>query len=237
MESRLPRKQSVVRIAMKKVKTKLSLTEEGATPVNWKVIFLVFVSLFSSAFTMTILFPFLPEMIKGFGYKEEEKGYYAGIVASAMFLGRGTGSFFWGWLSDRRGRRPVMLITIVLNGICSLAFGFTTNIVYAFVTRFLTGLVNGTVITAKTVLYEISDNTNQAVGMSVVSVAWGIGIILGPTVGGYLASPCKRYPDTFPAEGLFYNFPYLIPGAFAFLICLFGFVIDLIWLPETLSMK
>ena len=47
MESRLPRKQSVVWIAMKKVKTKLSLTEEGATPVNWKVIFLVFVSLVS----------------------------------------------------------------------------------------------------------------------------------------------------------------------------------------------
>ena len=47
MGPRLPRKQSVVWVAMKKVKTKLSLTEEGATPVDWKVIFLVFVSLVS----------------------------------------------------------------------------------------------------------------------------------------------------------------------------------------------
>ena len=39
-------------------------------------------------------------------------------------------------------------------------------------------------MTAKTVLYEISDNTNQAVGMSIISVAWGLGVILGPTVGG-----------------------------------------------------
>ena len=47
METKLPRKQSVVWVAMKSVKTKLSLTEEGASPVNWKVIFLVFVSLVS----------------------------------------------------------------------------------------------------------------------------------------------------------------------------------------------
>ena len=47
MGLRLPRKQSVIWVAMKKVKTKLSLTEEGATPVDWKVIFLVFVSLVS----------------------------------------------------------------------------------------------------------------------------------------------------------------------------------------------
>ena len=45
-------------------------------------------------------------------------------------------------------------------------------------------LISGTVVTAKTVLYEISDNSNQAVGMSIISVAWGLGVILGPTVGG-----------------------------------------------------
>ena len=48
-------------------------------------------------------------------------------------------SFFWGWLSDKFGRRPIILITVFLNGFFSLAFGFPM----AVITRFLTGLANG----------------------------------------------------------------------------------------------
>ncbi|XP_052802719.1 uncharacterized protein LOC128232950 [Mya arenaria] len=232
-----PRKQSAAWVAMKKVKTTLSLTNKGATPVNWKCVFLVFISLFSSSFNITFLFPFLPEMILMFGFKEEEKGYYAGIVASALFLGRFVGCYFWGWLSDKKGRKPIILITVILNGVSSLAFGFTTTLWFAFVTRFISGLVNGTVGTAKTILYEISDNTNQAVGMSIISVAWGSGIIVGPAVGGYLANPCKSYPDVFPSEGFFYKFPYFIPGFAAFIICLIPFLLDVFLLPETLNLK
>ncbi|WAR01875.1 PTR36-like protein [Mya arenaria] len=205
-----PRKQSAAWVAMKKVKTTLSLTNKGATPVNWKCVFLVFISLFSSSFNITFLFPFLPEMIL-----EEEKGYYAGIVASAFY--------FWGWLSDKKGRKPIILITVILNGVSSLAFGFTTTLWFAFVTRFISGLVN--------------DNTNQAVGMSIISVAWGSGIIVGPAVGGYLANPCKSYPDVFPSEGFFYKFPYFIPGFAAFIICLIPFLLDVFLLPETLNLK
>lgn len=233
----ISKRKPLVKVAMNKIKTSLSLTAKGASPSNWKVIFLVFISLFSSSFNITFLFPFLPEMILMFGYKEEEKGYYAGIVASALFVGRAFGSYFWGWLSDRKGRKPVMLITVLLNGVSSLAFGFTTNIYFAVITRLLSGLVNGTVGTAKTILYEVSDNTNQAVGMSIISVAWGSGIIAGPAVGGYLANPCKRYPNIFPSQGFFYKFPYIFPGLFSFVLCLIPFILDFILLPETLQYK
>ena len=54
--------------------------------------------------------------------------------------------------------------------------------------------ISGTVIIAKTVLYEISDNTNQAVGMSIISVAWGIGIVAGPTVGGTVKPDLSNHP-------------------------------------------
>lgn len=52
-------------------------------------------------------------------------------------------SFFWGWLSDRMGRRPVILMTIFGNGLCCLLFGLTVNLPMALVTRFLAGLANG----------------------------------------------------------------------------------------------
>ncbi|KAJ8312005.1 LOW QUALITY PROTEIN: hypothetical protein KUTeg_009378 [Tegillarca granosa] len=193
----LPKRKSSIWVI---VRDKMSLTEKGSTPLNWKVLSLVFLSLFCSSMTLTFLFPFLPEMIL-------EKGYYAGIVASAVFLGRAFGSYFWGWLSDKKGRKPVMLLTISLNGICCLIFGFTTNWSMAVVLRFLNGLVNGTVGTAKTILYEMSDNSNQALGMSAISVAWGSGIILGPAIG------------------------------VVFIISVIGFVLDWIFLPETLGMR
>lgn len=52
-------------------------------------------------------------------------------------------SFFWGWLSDRMGRRSVILMIIFGNGLCCLLFGLIVNLFMVFVIRFLVGLVNG----------------------------------------------------------------------------------------------
>ncbi|XP_064612549.1 uncharacterized protein LOC135476450 [Liolophura sinensis] len=220
-----------------KLKSCITLTPEGATPINYKVMALCILALFSSSLTITFLFPFLPEMILSFGYAEEEKGYYAGIVASAMFAGRAFGSYFWGWLSDKKGRRPILIITIIGNGIFSLAFGFSRNLTQAIAFRFLTGLSNGSVGTAKTVLYEISDNSNQAVGMTTLSLAWGGGIILGPAIGGYFASPAKKYSSVFDPSGFFGHYPYILPSIIVFSVAVFAVVI-LFWkMPETLKTK
>lgn len=233
-EVRLPRRKSSVWVLVKK---KLSVTEKGATPMQWKLVGLVFMSLFGSAFSLTFLFPFLPEMVLWFGYKEEDKGYYAGMIASSVFFGRAMGSYVWGWLSDKFGRRPIMLITLFFNGLFSLAFGFTINFPMALITRFLTGLANGTVGTAKTVLYEISDNSNQALGMSIISMAWGAGLILGPTFGGLLADPEKNYPLVFGGSEVLREFPYLLPGLLVFVVCTIVSVVDFFMLPETLKSK
>lgn len=170
------------------VKDALSLVPKDATPPDWGILWLVFISLFSSAFTLTFLFPFLPEMVLTFGYSETEKGTYVGLIASSVFAGRAVGSFFWGWLADVKGRRLVLLCTIFGNGVFSFLFGFTHSLSMAMLLRFLAGLANGTVGTAKTILYDVSDNTNQAFSMSMISVAWGSGLILGPTLGAFLRS-------------------------------------------------
>ncbi|XP_059143751.1 uncharacterized protein LOC131931076 [Physella acuta] len=216
---------------------KLKLVEDGATPPNWKYIGLVFVALFSSASTLTFLFPFLPEMVLTFGYSETEKGTYAGIIASAVFAGRVIGSVFWGWLADRYGRKIVLLITISFNGLFAGLFGFADNIVVAVIFRFLCGAVNGTVGTAKTILYDISDNTNQALSMSMLSISWGMGLIIGPTLGGLLASPAKKWPDAFDEQGLFGRFPYLLASLFPFVTCVLVFIIILFKFDETFVIK
>ncbi|KAH9525490.1 Protein ZINC INDUCED FACILITATOR 1 [Bulinus truncatus] len=148
------------------------------------------------------------------GYTETEKGTYAGIIASAVFAGRVVGSVFWGWLADRQGRKIVLLITISLNG-----------------------LFAGTVGTAKAILYDISDNSNQALSMSMLSISWGMGLIVGPAVGGLLASPVKKWPNAFDENGLFGQFPYLLSSAFPFVTCCIIFVVVYLKFDETFIVK
>ncbi|ESO95559.1 hypothetical protein LOTGIDRAFT_175151 [Lottia gigantea] len=221
----------------KNIKGKLSLVPPGATPPNWKTIGLMFMSLFGSAFGLVFLFPFLPEMILSFGYTEEEKGYYAGLVASSVFAGRALSNYLWGYLSDIKGRKLVLLISILLNGLFCFAFGFSKNLVMALVFRFCAGACNGIIGTVKTVLYEISDDTNQAVCMSVLSLSWGMGLIVGPSVGGWLASPNKKYPDVFGDNWFFEMFPYILPGSFCFLWSFISFAVVYFQFEETYQLK
>ncbi|KAL8594423.1 hypothetical protein ACOMHN_018131 [Nucella lapillus] len=146
------------RTCCQRFKDAFSLVPPGVTPPNWHILWLAFISLFTSAFTLTFLFPFLPDMILTLGYSEEEKGTYVGLVASSVFAGRAAGSFFWGWLADLKGRRLVLLVTIFFNGLFSFLFGFSHSLPLAMVLRFLAGLVNGTVVVPKTVLYDVSDS-------------------------------------------------------------------------------
>ena len=80
----------------------------------------------------------------------------------------------------------MLLVCLVLLSISNLAFGFCMNIWLSCAVRFMNGLVNGVIVVSKTILYEVSDNTNQAAIMSVIGLAWGSGIILGPLISGEL---------------------------------------------------
>ncbi|XP_074642716.1 uncharacterized protein LOC141899965 isoform X2 [Tubulanus polymorphus] len=182
------------------------------------------------------MFPFLPALVLYLGYAEEEKGYYAGIIASSFFIGRVVASYFWGWLSDKKGRRVVILSNLGCLCILTLMFGFTTNLWFAIIDRFLTGVMNGVIGTGKVVLYEVSDNSNQAVHMIVISVAWGCGSFLGPAISGFLATPVEKYPDSFDKNGIFGMFPFLLPCIVGCAMLIFTTIIVYIYLPETNEM-
>lgn len=141
-------------------------------------------------------------MVKSFGISEEDTGYYAGLVASAMFLGRTLGCYFWGWLADKIGRRPVILISLILSIIGMGSFGLSVSLVMAIITRFVVGLTNGVIGCAKAIVSEVSDNTNQALAASVILTGWNMGLIVGPGIGGYLAEPAQKYSNVFP-EGVY----------------------------------
>ncbi|CAJ1958685.1 unnamed protein product [Sphenostylis stenocarpa] len=181
------------------------------------------------------LYPFVYFMVKDFNIAdtEEDISTYAGYVGSSMMLGRALTSILWGMISDRYGRKPVIIIGIIAVVIFNTLFGLSTSFWMAISMRFLLGSLNGLLGPIKAYATEICREEDQALGLSTVVAAWGVGLVIGPALGGYLAQPVLKYPHVFPKESFWDRFPYFLP---CFIISAFAFVsaIACIWLPETL---
>jgi hypothetical protein len=81
----------------------------------------------------------------------------------------------------------------------------------------------------------ITDSTNQANGMSVLALSWGLGSCVGPLLGGFLASPVDLYPSYFDPGGLFGQLPFLLPCLSITGMCVVAFVATLLLLPPDID--
>lgn len=113
------------------------------TPLPFKKILILSLILFANAFMNTMLLPFIAFMVLDFRIPELEVGKYSGYLLSSFMLGQLLCSYLWGVLSDKVGRRPVLLAALSLSSIGCLSFGFSTNYKMAIIIRFLTGSFNG----------------------------------------------------------------------------------------------
>ncbi|KAL7093057.1 hypothetical protein ACP275_11G018900 [Erythranthe tilingii] len=165
--------------------------------------------------------------------REEDISFYAGYVGSAFMLGRALTSLLWGKVADKYGRRPIIMIGTFTVVIFNTLFGLSVNFWMAISTRFLLGSLCGILGPMRAYASEICREEHQALGMSVVGTSWGIGLVIGPAVGGFLAQPAEKYPHIFSADSLFGRFPYFLPCLVISLFALVAFIISY-WLPETL---
>ncbi|KAF7087377.1 hypothetical protein CFC21_090570, partial [Triticum aestivum] len=181
------------------------------------------------------LFPFLYFMIRDLYIAKtvEDIGFYAGFVGASYMLGRTLTSTAWGMVADRIGRKPVIVLGLFSVILFSALFGLSVHYWMAVSTRFLLGSLNGIIGPIRAYAIEVCRPEHHAIALSLVSTAWAIGLILGPTIGGYLAQPTEKYPKLFPVDSLFGRFPYLLP---CLCISVFSFpvLISCVWLPETL---
>ncbi|KAL4203409.1 hypothetical protein AMTRI_Chr01g127770 [Amborella trichopoda] len=206
--------------------------ERGTPFLN---VFSIWAVILCSSLPISLLFPFLYFMVRDFHITEqvEDIGFYAGFVGSSFMVGRFLTSYLWGMAADRYGRKPVILCgvgsIVLFNGL----FGLSNSFWMAVITRFILGCFNGLLGTIKAYASELFREDHQALAMSVVGTSWGIGLIIGPAIGGYLAQPAEKYPNTFSKDSLFGRFPYFLPclciSVFAFVVFIASF-----WLPETI---
>lgn len=173
---------------------------------------------------------YLPKMALTFPeVSDEQVGLYVGLIASCFALAQFTTNFFWGWVSDKIGRKPVVLTGTVLTAACFLAFGFCRTLWQAILVQIFMGLVNGNQGIISTCLGEITDRTNQSKAFTYLPVVYGIGAITGPAVGGLLIF------EKNPFTGKPNPFPYIFPNLFSAAVLTIDLILTTIFLEESLE--
>ncbi|GAB4844010.1 Probable peptide/nitrate transporter At3g43790, variant 2 [Ancistrocladus abbreviatus] len=206
---------------------KIDKFKEENPGVPFKHFFFVsFISL-CAALPISSLFPFLYFMIRDFhiAKSEEDISFYAGFVGSSFMFGRALASVPWGMVADVYGRKPVIMFGVIT----------VTNFWMALSTRFLLGSLCGILGPIRAYASEVCRKEFQALAMALISTSWGIGLVIGPAIGGFLAQPAEKYPNVFSEESIFGRFPYLLP-CLVISIFSFGVFVACIWLPESLHM-
>lgn len=191
---------------------------------------------FVNAYAMTFVFSFAGLMVVEIGAAEnkDEAGYSAGYIMSAIMAGRAISSYGWGLFADRYGRKPVILIALANIVVLSIVFGFVGSLGMAIVVRTLTGFFNGIIATGKTMSAELASGPEStSYCMSIIIAAWSLGLVIGPSVGGWLSYPADKMPEYFSKEGLFGLYPFLLPCISCSLLAVVGLALNIVFLVET----
>ena len=178
----------------------------------------ILITVFIDVLGIGIIIPILPELIKDFaGGSTTLAGRWFGVLAATYAVTQFFFSPLLGALSDRVGRRPVILISLFGLGIDYIIMGFAPSIAWLFVGRLFAGVMGASITTANAYIADVSGPENRARNFGLIGVAFGLGFIFGPALGGILG-------------GIDLRLPFFASAGLALVNWLYGFFV----LPESL---
>lgn len=187
---------------------------------NWNVVRrILFLTVFIDLLGFGVAVPILAFSAKEYG----ASGMTLGLILGSFSLMQFFFSPVWGRLSDRIGRRPVIVGSLLGNVIGFATFAFASNVAMLFAARIITGIAAASVPTAQAYIADSTDETNRAKGMAIVGMAFGLGLVLGPPLGGILSGYGVDLGLT----------PNLLPGAAAALLSMTALLMAIFALPES----
>jgi DHA1 family tetracycline resistance protein-like MFS transporter len=179
----------------------------------------IFITLLIDVTGIGIIIPVLPKLISELtGGNLSEASRYGGWLMFAYAIMQFLFSPVLGGLSDQFGRRPVLLLSLFGFGLDYLLLAFAPNIGWLFLGRLLAGVMGASFTTATAYIADISTPEKRAKNFGMVGVAFGLGFIIGPVLGGVLGQFGSRVP-------------FLAAAGLSFLNWLYGYIV----LPESLA--
>ncbi|KAI1818018.1 major facilitator superfamily domain-containing protein [Poronia punctata] len=182
------------------------------------------------------IFPYVYFMIEDFHITDDHDkiSFYAGMVTSAFTFAEFSTAILWGRLSDKIGRKPVLMTGLVGTAVSVLVFGFAPSLPVALMARAIGGFLNGNMGVLQTTVAELATvekHKNRA--FTLMPLVWCLGSVIGPMIGGTLARPCISYPSLFSPGTIWDRYPYLLPNLFSAFVVLVGVINGLLFLEET----
>jgi MFS transporter, DHA1 family, tetracycline resistance protein len=176
----------------------------------FSIIFVVFIDLLG----FSLILPLLPYYAETFNASEFTTGLLIASYAAMQLIG----APILGRLSDRIGRRPVLLASVFGTFVGFVLLGFANALWILFASRILDGISGGNLSVAQAYISDVTDAKNRAKGLGMIGAAFGLGFIIGPAAGGFLS-----------------QWGYHVPALVAAGLSILNLVLIFTWLPESLT--
>src|SRR4051812_34571609 len=163
----------------------------------------IFTTVFIDLLGFGIVIPVLPFYAEGTQFNATPRT--VGLLFASYSVMQLIFSPVLGRLSDKHGRRPILLISIIGTGIGFLILGFATTLWMLFIGRILDGITGGNISTAQAYIADVTTKEERAKGMGLLGAAFGLGFIFGPAIGGILSRWGIAVPFFFAAGLCFSN--------------------------------
>ena len=230
----------------------------SATPAKPLSLGVIFLTLYIDLIGFSIIFPLGPDLITHYLQTDGQSGVlgwlldqsnaiahafgrdnafaavlFGGVISSFFSILQFIFAPFWGAISDKRGRRGVLLLTVAGTALGYLVWVFSGSFWLFLVSRIVTGGFSGNLSVATAAVADVTSRTERAKAMGIVGAAFGLGLVTGPTLGALTAH--FNLLTHHPSLARFGINPFSIPALIAFAMCL----VNLAWIhrrfSETLS--
>ena len=154
----------------------------------------IFLTVFIYLLGFGMIIPIIPIISDQYGATPFQTGLLLSIYSAMQFIF----SAFWGRLSDKHGRRPILLICLLGEIFSYIFFALSRNLEMIFIARALSGFFGASISTASAYISDITPANERSKGMALIGAAFGLGFLFGPAVGGGLTIWAEHLsPDPF----------------------------------------
>jgi len=182
--------------------------------MNKKLLFSIIFVVFIDLLGFSLILPLLPYYANTF----KASPFVTGLLVASYALAQLIGAPLLGRLSDRYGRRPILLASVFGTFGGFLLLGFANTLWILFASRIIDGLTGGNLSIAQAYISDVTDTKNRSQGLGLIGAAFGLGFIIGPVTGGFLS-----------------QWGYAVPAFAAAAMSLINLILIYFWLPESLT--